>query len=150
MKKTLWVYLGMGSFISTEREQTETEGGPREKEKGHVILWRRSDNSHGPSMHLTPYTVHSGCSVCLGQCGKNLGVQAKAYWSFAGLAGFLSKKCDIKANYLISWQDGNWADRWTYDEDNNEKSYAASQSAYCENNASMRLQYWNGEKKHLR
>lgn len=69
-------------------EQTEMEGGQKEKENGHFIYLRRSDNSHGPSIHRALDTFHSDCSVRLGQWGKNPALQAEAIWSFAGFGRF--------------------------------------------------------------
>lgn len=70
---------------------------------------RRSDNSHGPSIHLIPYTFHSdGALSGLGSVAKNPALQAEAVWSFSGLAGFLSNCSEFRLTEPSSSRMEGW------------------------------------------
>lgn len=77
--------------IYREREESRLKWKEAKgTEHGRVKELRRSDNSHGSDIHLTPYTVHSDSSVRFGQWGKNP-AQAEAVRSFTSF-GRLSVK----------------------------------------------------------
>lgn len=70
-------------------------------------MLRRSDNSHGSNIHLTPYTFHSDCSVRFGQWGKNP-AQAEAVRSFASFGRFSVKLLRVQTDRTVQQQDGGW------------------------------------------
>lgn len=97
------------SVVSTECERRADWNGrrPRGTEHGRVKELRRSDNSHGSDIHLTPYTFHSDCSVRFGQWGKNP-AQAEAVRSFTSFGRLSVKLRWVQADRTVQQQDGGW------------------------------------------